>query len=193
MASNKTDKPLHFANRAAWRTWLRAHHRRNGGVWVLLYKKQVGRGMTYEAAVQEALCFGWIDGQLRRIDDRCHMLRFSARRKGSVWAPSNIARVKQLIREKKMTTAGLAVFRSARRQKQRIVPTAASQPRIILPTDLRKMFVANRRAWMHFQNYPKSFRRTAIFWVTGAKQKKTRKRRIRAVVANAARYVSPHY
>lgn len=185
-------KPQFFLTRAAWRSWLKKNHGRDVGVWVLFYKKHVGRGLTYEEAVEEALCFGWIDGQLRRIDEKQHILWFCPRRPGSVWAPSNIARVQRLIREKKMAANGLAVFRSAKLQK-RTAPSAVSQARIVLPPELRRALITNRKAWMHFQNYPKSFRRTAIFWVLDAKHGETRTRRIRDIVANAAKNLRPKY
>lgn len=184
--------PHFFSTRAVWRSWLKMNHRRDVGVWVLFYKKHLGRGLTYEEVAEEALCFGWIDSQLRRLDEKRHILWFCPRRPGSVWALSNIARVQRLIREKKMTANGLAVFRSAKLQKH-TAPNAASQARIVLPPDLRRALVANRKAWIHFQNYPKSFRRTAIFWVLGAKHEEPRTRRIRDIVANAAKNPRPKY
>ena len=156
------------------------------------YKKHLSRGLTYPDAVEEALCFGWIDGQLRRIDDTRHILRFTPRRAGSVWAPSNVARVKKLIKEKKMTPAGLTVFRASKTAKNP-APKAKTKARIVLPSELRRALMANRKAWMHFQNYPKSFRRTAIWWVSSAKQKETQSRRILKVVQNAAAHAKPHY
>ncbi len=185
-------KPRSFPTRLAWRRWLRRHHAKGSGVWVQLYKKHVNRGLQYPEAVEEALCFGWVDGQLRRLDDRRHMLRFTPRRPNSVWAPSNIARVRKLSKAKRMTAAGLKVFRSAKLERQ-TAPDASVARSLILPPDLRRALRGRRLAWQHWQNRPPSARRIAIWWVRSAKQPATRLRRIRNIVSNAARYAKAHY
>lgn len=178
-------KSKSFPSRAAWRAWLAKNHAASSGLWLKLNKKHVGKGLQYAEAVEEALCFGWIDGQLRRIDEKSHLLRFTPRRPGSVWAPSNIARVKRLIKEKRMTPAGLALFK----QKEIVAgPSAAVPNSLRLPPDLKKALAVKPVALKHFLGYPKSFRRTAIWWVKSAKHPETRERRIRNIAKNAEKH-----
>lgn len=181
-----------FRTRDQWRLWLRKNHAKNNGIWLQLNKKHVQRGLQYAEAVEEALCYGWIDGQLRRIDDQQHMLRFSPRRPNSVWAPSNIARVKRLIAAKKMTAAGLKLFKLAKFEKQ-TAPIASTPKSLSLPTDLKLALMKNRLAWKHWQTRPPSAKRIAIWWVRSAKHSETRLRRIKNIVSNTARYEKAHY
>ena len=185
-------KARHFPTRAAWRRWLKKNHAAQREVWVMLYKKQVGRGMQYPEAVEEALCFGWVDGQLRTIDKRCHMLRFSPRKPSSTWAPSNIARMKRLIKEKKMTRAGLEVFTPSK-HPERVAPVTLTPKSLNVPPDLRRALRARSRAWKHWRAYPRSFRRIAIWWVRSAKKPETRERRIKNIVFNTGKNVRPQY
>jgi len=102
---------LTFKTRASWRSWLEKHHDKEQELWLVFYKKGSGKqGISYEDSVEEALCFGWIDGQIRSIDhDRCAR-RFTPRRKGSAWSESNLKRVERMKKEGKMTKAGLDAF-----------------------------------------------------------------------------------
>ena len=110
------DDAVHPVTPEAWRAWLQEHHERATGVWLVSFKQATGRPrVTYEAAVEEALCFGWIDGILKRIDDEQHVIRFSPRRKNSVWSDSNRKRVNRMTRQGKMTEAGLAAVREAKK------------------------------------------------------------------------------
>lgn len=97
---------IYFKDRSAFRKWLEKNFDKKPCLWLGFFKKHLARGLTYNDAVEEALCFGWIDGILKRIDDKKHVIRFSPRRENSVWASSNIARVKKMIKEGKMTEAG---------------------------------------------------------------------------------------
>lgn len=187
-----TTTPRSFSNRSTWRAWLRKNHATSSGIWVRCYRKHIQRGLKYADAVEEALCFGWIDGQLRRLDGQRFALRFSPRKSGSVWAPSNIIRVKKLITAEKMTAAGLKKFRSATLE-QRTAPDASSARSLTLPSDLKRALLQRPVAWKHFQNRPPSSRRIAIWWVRTAKKVETRQRRIGNIVSNAARYAKPHY
>ena len=99
---------LTFANREQWRIWLEQHHTTEEAVWLVLFKKKyTNLGLGLEQAVEEALCFGWIDSTLKSIDDKCYALRYSPRKRVSTWSMSNINRVEKLIAEGKMTGAGL--------------------------------------------------------------------------------------
>ena len=177
--------------------WLRKHHKSKKEIWLIFYKKHLNKkSLAYADAVEEALCFGWIDGILKRIDNEKHKIRFSPRRHGSVWAPSNIKRVRKMICEKKMTKDGLVLFKQTDLRTQTTPTVAAVQKkskRIVMPPDLRKALAAKPKALEHFTNYPPSFRLLAIQWVVTAKHKETRQRRIRDIVSNAAKHARPAY
>lgn len=186
-----------FRNRQVWRAWLNKNHGKKKEVWLVFYKKHTEKkSLAYTDAVEEALCFGWIDGMLKRIDERRHMIRFSPRRPGSIWAPSNVARVRKMIREKKITEAGLRLYKSAKLETQ-TAPTIKTKlkksKRIIIPPDLRQALAKNPKALANFKSYPPSFRLLAIHWVRSAKKSETRQRRIRDIAANAAKHEKPTY
>ena len=189
--------PFSFHDRQTWRAWLKKNHENKKEIWLAFYKKHLGKkSLAYTDAVEEALCFGWIDGLLKRIDDEKHKIRFSPRKPGSIWAPSNIARVRKMIREKKMTEAGLKLFKNARLETQ-TAPTVKTvlkkSKRIIIPPDLRQALVKHSKAFANFKNYPPSFKLLAIHWVRSAKKSETRQRRICDVAANAAKHPKPAY
>jgi len=184
---------LQFKNRQAWRSWLNKNHRQDLGVRLVIYKKAHSKkGLAYEEAVEEALCFGWIDGQLKRLDDEKHLIHFSPRRKNSIWAPSNVTRFRKMKKQGKMTKAGLAVFPKILPKQKSNKPVNVPK-KLRMPIDLNKALKTNKKATEHFKNYPPSFRKTIIWWVLGAKQKETRQRRIRDIVQNAAKHERPTY
>ena len=123
----KIGKQRCMRSRDAWRAWLQKHHATEDELWLIFYKKHTGKaGLVYEEAVQEALCFGWIDGIRKRIDDEKHTIRFSPRRKRSVWSEANKKRVRQMIKEGRMAEAGLAKVKEAKKNGQ--WDSAAVQP-----------------------------------------------------------------
>ncbi len=186
--------PRAVSSRAEWRRWLAKHHASTKAIWLTLYKKHIEDApLSYDDAVEEALCYGWVDGQRRRIDGDTHMIRFTPRRSGSYWALSNIARAKKLIAAKKMTKAGLTAFEQLRPEKIATPTKSTAAKRLRLPSDLRTALAAKEPALTHFQGYPPSFRRKTIEWVTNAKQASTRERRVKNVVANAAKHQKPTY
>lgn len=106
---------MHFGHRNEWRAWLEENHATAQELWLVIYKKHTGKvGVTYEEAVEEALCFGWIDGVMKRLDAEKYALRFSPRKKGSVWSESNKRRVTKLIKQGRMTEAGLVKVKEAK-------------------------------------------------------------------------------
>ncbi len=178
-------------DRRTWRAWLRKNGRKKPEIWLVFYKKHTGeKCVTYDAAVEEALCWGWIDGKLRRIDDRKHMVRFTPRRPGSIWSEANKERVRRMIRQRKMTRAGMALVEDAKRSGQWQKAAArenADEP----PPDLMQALARNGKARAHFEAFAPSYRRMYIAWVLDAKRAETRMRRIRKVVERAARNMKP--
>jgi uncharacterized protein YdeI (YjbR/CyaY-like superfamily) len=185
-------QPAVFArDRRAWRAWLTRHHASEREVWLLLFKKHTGRPcITLDMAVEEALCFGWIDGKLRRVDDERHIVRFTPRRPGSIWAESNKTRVRRLIAAGRMTAAGLRLVNAAKRSGQWRL--AAERERSVrMPRELVQALRADPRALEFFRALAPSYRKMYIGWVLAARREETRLRRIRTVVERARRGLKP--
>lgn len=175
-----------FASPAAFREWLEANHAAAGEVWVGFYRKGTGKtAITYPEAVDEALCFGWIDGIGYRIDDELHTNRFTPRRKGSSWSAKNIATVAELTRAGRMHPAGLKAFRE--RDQSKDMPYMRDNPlRQQLPPRLEARIKAEPVAWAYWQAQAPGYRRQAAFWVVSAKQEATRERRLTALIEDSA-------
>ncbi len=176
------DKQIHFTNRHDWRTWLEANYATAIEVWLIHYKKHTGKpGLSLEEAVEEALCFGWIDGVLKPIDNEKYALRYSPRRRGSVWSEVNKRRVRKLIRQGLMTEAGLAQVKEAKANGEWRA-TALREDTSNIPDDLRQALKANPRVQRSFDRLAPSHKRQYIYWISSAKTDKTRQRRIQETV-----------
>lgn len=172
------NSPLQVKDRAGWRAWLEKHHAIEKEVWLLLYKKRAARpGLSLEDAVEEALCFGWIDGRLRRIDDQKHVLRFSPRRRGSIWSESNKARAQRMIEQGRMTQAGLAKVREARENGE-WDRAALREDVTFIPPDLHAALQANGIEQSDFERLAPSLRKQYLWWIASAKTDPTRRKRI---------------
>lgn len=178
------------ADRSVWRQWLERHHADKTEIWLVMLKKHVAEPcVSLSEAVEEALCFGWIDGHLQRIDDCSHALRFTPRRPGSTWAESNRARVERLTRGGRMTAAGLEAVRVA---KERGTWGEQAPERIdVTPPDLEAALAAQPAAAERWRAWPPSHRRQYVYWVLDAKRPETRERRVAEVVRRAAAGVRP--
>lgn len=177
---------LWVPDRASWRAWLEAHHSREAGVWLVSFKKATGKPrVEYEDAVEEALCFGWIDSVVRPLDADRTMQLFSPRKPRSPWASSNKARVERLVAARLMRPAGLAKIEQARRDGSWDMLVAVES--LELPPDLRAAFaVAPQAARTHWDAFSPSSRRALLWWIHTAKRPETRARRIATVVDEAA-------
>jgi uncharacterized protein YdeI (YjbR/CyaY-like superfamily) len=181
---------FHPETRAQWRAWLAEHHATRDGVWLVFWRQQSGRtGPTYEDAVQEALCFGWIDSKPAKLDQDRTMLRFSPRKRGSGWARTNKVRIEQLIRDGLMTEAGLAKIEEARRDGSWTSLDAVEA--MIVPDDLAAAFAAQPGAREHWDGYPPSVRKAVLQWIAQAKRPETRARRVTETARLAARGERP--
>ena len=168
-------------DRETWRAWLEEHHASAREVWLVLLKKHVARpSVTLDEAVEEALCFGWIDGHLRRIDDESHALRFTPRGRRSVWSQGNKDRVERLTREGRMTPAGLAAVEAAKASGE-WEAASAREDATTVPDDLA---AALRAAGVEetFRGMPPSQRKMYLYWVNDARREETRTRRIAETV-----------
>lgn len=179
------DKALYFKNGQEWRQWLQMNHNIENEARLFIYKKRSGKtGISYNEALEEALCFGWIDGKMQSIDEDKFVLRYSLRKDKSVWSKINKEKAKLLIAQGRMTNAGLAKIEEAK--KNGLWESAyTNRKKDAIPNDLEVALSGNRAAWENFHNFANSYQNMYIGWVTGAKTVETRKRRIAEVVKRA--------
>jgi len=179
-------EPIYFGSPAEFGEWLERHHETEKELWVGYWKKATGKPrLTWSQAVDEALCFGWIDGVLRGIDDQRHVQRFTPRKPNSNWSAVNVAKVERLRAEGRMRPAGEAAF--ARRRADRSGVYSFEQrkdPRLEPEQEAR--FRADTAAWEWFSARPPSYRRAALWWVVSAKRPETRERRLSTLIEDSA-------
>jgi uncharacterized protein YdeI (YjbR/CyaY-like superfamily) len=174
-------KPIFFETPAELRRWLERNHDKAAELLVGFYKKDSGRrSITWPESVDEALCFGWIDGVRKRIDDVSYTIRFTPRKRGSNWSAVNIRRVGELTKLGLMQPAGLKAF-EARTAEKSAIYAYENAPKE-LPAAEEKKFRANRKAWTYFNAQAPSYRRVAIYWVMSAKREETRARRLALLI-----------
>ncbi len=182
MADALPENAIQPATRAAWRRWLERHHTRDKGVWFVYFKKSSGKQrFTYDDLVEEALCFGWIDGQARTLDVERGMLWLSPRKPKSVWSAPNKVRVARVIAAGLMHPAGQAKVDAA--QANGHWTALDSTDRLEVPDDLAAALAATPKARAHFDAFPATAKKGVLEWVRQAKRPETRARRI----ADAAR------
>lgn len=178
----KIGKQRCMRSRDQWRTWLAENHAVEKELWLVFYKKHTGKsGLIYEEAIEEALCFGWIDGILKRIDDEKHMIRFSPRRKNSIWSENNKTRVAKLIKQGRMAEAGLAKIKAAKENGQWDKATVREDP-VHIPNELTEALAKNEKARRNFEKLAPSYRKHFIYWIDSAKRDETRRKRVNEAV-----------
>lgn len=179
-------KPRFFATSAEWRAWLEENHATAPELLVGFHKRGSGRAsITWPESVDQALCFGWIDGVRRRIDDERYAIRFTPRRKGSTWSNINLRRVEELERLGFMHQAGRDAH-AARSAAKSGIYSYEQRMGARLPAPLEARFKRSRKAWTFFQAQPAWYRRTATWWVVSAKKEETRERRLATLIADSA-------
>jgi uncharacterized protein YdeI (YjbR/CyaY-like superfamily) len=179
-------EPTFFATPADFRAWLERHHESHSELIVGFHKMGSGRpSITWPEAVDQALCFGWIDGVRRRIDDTSYSIRFTPRKARSTWSAVNIRRMNELVGEGLVAPAGLAAFE--RRADDRSAIYSYEQRKAArLEPDQERRLRADERAWAFFEAQPPSYRRAAIHWITSAKKPETRERRLAQLIECSA-------
>jgi uncharacterized protein YdeI (YjbR/CyaY-like superfamily) len=177
----KTQLPeLQMGSRRAWRKWLERHHGSSAGVWLVFHKQHTGvESIPYDDAVREALCFGWIDSLVKRLDDDRYARKFTPRKPGSAWSASNLKRWAELDAAGELAPAGRAASPEGSPRARR--PAGAEIPE--LPGYIAAAFRQNRKAWTFFQHLPPGERRRFVGWIHIAKREITKERRIREAVA----------
>ena len=170
-------KPKFFRTPSRFRAWLEKNHAAKSELLVGFHKKDSGEpSITWPESVDEALCFGWIDGIRRRIDDRSYSIRFTPRKPTSTWSKVNTARVQALIEEGRMRPAGLAAYERRRDNKSGIYSYEQRKPQLEEP--YAGLLQRKKKAWAFFQAQPPSYRKAVSWWILSAKREKTRLRRL---------------
>lgn len=179
-------KPQFFKSQSNFRKWLAANHAKAKELWVGYYKKSTGKpSITWPESVDEALCFGWIDGIRKSIDDDSYTIRFSPRKPSSTWSVVNTKRAKELIQQRLMQPAGLKAFKARKENRSGIYSYEQRSPELIEPyADKLKR---NQSAWKFFQSQPPSYRKAANWYVVSAKKEETRLKRLHQLIEDSAR------
>ncbi len=179
------DRPrVELTDRAGWRAWLERNHATSEGVWLVTRRAAAGGPrLEYEAAVEEALCFGWVDGQAAAVDDERTRQYFAPRRPGSGWAATNKARIERLMAAGSMAPAGLAVIERAKADGSWTVLDSAE--RLEVPADLAAALDARPPARANWDGFPPSVRKYILSWISFAKRPETRSKRIEEAAAQA--------
>ena len=175
-----------FATPAEFRAWLEAHHNQSTELWVGFHKKGSGLpSMTWQEAVDEALCFGWIDGVRKSLGETSYVIRFTPRRTRSTWSAVNIARVEELAAAGRMCLTGLRAF-AERTEGNSGIYSYEQEDIPGLDGACERRFRANHVAWEFFQAQAASYRKAAIWWVVSAKREETREKRLGALIDDSA-------
>lgn len=177
---------LYFPTPEAFRAWLAEHHATSRELLVGFHRTSTGTpSLTWPQAVDEALCYGWIDGVRRRVDETRYVIRFTPRKPRSNWSAVNVARVAELTREGRMQPAGLAAFEKRAPERTGIYAYEQRQQARLDP-DMERQFQANDAAWSFFQAQAPFYRRTITFWVVSARKEETRQGRLATLIAASA-------
>jgi uncharacterized protein YdeI (YjbR/CyaY-like superfamily) len=175
-----------FKTQADFRKWLEKNHASRAELMMRLYKVHaLHKGIGYRQALEEALCWGWIDGVVRSLDADSFQQRYTPRKAKSNWSRVNIKRMKQLIAEGKAAPPGIAAFE--RRAKVAAAPYSFENRHVTLSPAFMKRLKVNSKAWKFFQSEPPGYRRTTVFWVMQAKKEETREKRFRTMLARMAK------
>jgi uncharacterized protein YdeI (YjbR/CyaY-like superfamily) len=179
-------EPIFFETPAEFRAWLEEHHGDESELLVGFHKKGTGRpSLTWPESVDQALCFGWIDGVRRSLGDHSYTIRFTPRRARSTWSAVNINRAKELVEQELMRPAGLAAFERRSDDRSRIYSYEQRKQAKLDPA-AEQEFRANSEAWAFFSEQAPSYRRTATHWVISAKKEETRRKRLKTLIEDSA-------
>ena len=179
-------EPTYFATPDELRAWLAEHHEARDELWVGFHKKATGRpSVTWPQAVDQALCFGWIDGVRKSLGDESYKIRFTPRKSRSTWSAINVRRYGELLAEGLVAPAGVAAF-ERRAEDRTAIYSYENRDKAVFEDEQEGRFRADAAAWEWFQAQPPSYRRTATYWVVSAKRPETRERRLTRLIEDSA-------
>jgi uncharacterized protein YdeI (YjbR/CyaY-like superfamily) len=180
-------EPVFFATPAEFRAWLEEHHDERTELLVGFYKKGTGKpSITWPESVDQALCFGWIDGVRRSLGADAYTIRFTPRKPNSVWSTANVKRANELVELGQMRQAGLRAFEARTERRVGIYSYEQARDAARLDPEQEREFRANPAAWEWFERQPPWYRRGATWWVVSAKREETRKRRLATLIEDSA-------
>ena len=177
-------KPTFFPSQEDFRKWLEENHQKETELVVGYYKvNSKNPSMTWSESVDQALCFGWIDGIRKSIDEESYQIRFTPRKPTSIWSAINIKKIEELTKKGLMFPAGIAAFENRKEHKSRIY-TYENKP-TEFPENFLEKFKANKKAWEYFENLAPSYKKTSMFWVMSAKQEATQIKRLQQLITDS--------
>jgi uncharacterized protein YdeI (YjbR/CyaY-like superfamily) len=180
--------PIFFKNPAEFREWLEKNHLSATEMWVGYYKKETGKpSMTWSESVDQAICFGWIDGIRQSVDKDSYCIRFTPRKKTSKWSAINIAKVEELTQQGLMRPAGLEAFKYCKESNSRVYSFESRGKE--LPEEFEKEFKANPVAWAFYTAQPPSYKKMVIHWLLSAKQEETRLAHLKKLISESEKQV----
>ncbi len=183
---------LYVTNRDHWRLWLETNHDAKKEVWLIYYKKHTGKPtIPYADAVEEALCFGWIDSTIQRIDDQKYARKFTPRKNKSKWSELNIRRARKMIREGRMTEAERVKFEEMENKSRSGRKAKPLKKRLFIPPDLKQALSTNAKARENFDNFAPGYKKLYVRWIADAKRRQTREKRINQTVKRASQNKKP--
>jgi uncharacterized protein YdeI (YjbR/CyaY-like superfamily) len=172
-------KTIEVKNRADWRAWLAANHDKESQVWLLYYKKHTGKStLEYNASVEEALCYGWVDSIIKKLDAEKYVRKFTPRKESSQWSPSNKKRVEKMIREGRMTEFGLKKVEAARASGEWDNPPEKPVLPVEMPPAFAGALEQNHKAKETFDHLPPTYQKQYLGWINMAKRPQTKEKRI---------------
>jgi uncharacterized protein YdeI (YjbR/CyaY-like superfamily) len=178
---NKSLTTLFSPTQSHLRKWFERNHNKTAELWIGYYKKSTGKpSITWQESVDEALCFGWIDGIRKSIDEESYKIRFTPRRKDSIWSEVNTKRMLELIKLGLAKPAGLEAFK--KKDEKKTNRYSFEQRNVKFPKEFEKKIKANKKAWDYFQKLPPSARRLSMWWIIDAKKEETKLRRLDTLI-----------
>lgn len=184
MTNVKTRQPQFFKNQNEFRKWLQKNHKKETELLVGFYRVGTGKpSMTWSESVDQALCFGWIDGVRKSIDTQSYQIRFTPRKSSSIWSAVNIRKMKELVEKGLMKPAGLESFKKRKEDKSVIYPHEKEE--VHFSPEYEKQFKANKKAWKYFKTLATSYRKNSKNWVMSAKQESTRTSRLAQLIKDS--------
>ncbi len=178
----KITKKLYVTSRDEWRAWLEKNHSAEKEIWLIYYKKHTGKPrISYDHAVEEALCFGWIDSTVKRVDDEIFMQKFTPRKEKSNWSETNKKRAAKMIKQERMTAAGLEKIGAAKKNGRWKDSSLIYNP-ARTPPELKSALVKNKKAFEFYQSLAPTYKKQYNFWIASARREETKNKRIKEAV-----------
>jgi uncharacterized protein YdeI (YjbR/CyaY-like superfamily) len=177
------NKILYVTNRTEWRNWLEKNHNKEKEIWLVYYKTHTGRPtISYDESVEEALCFGWIDSIIKRIDDKMYARKFTPRTNTTKWSETNKERIKKLINQGRMTEIGLSKIDQVILNKKQETLKDKLKKKLVIPHNIKRALLANKTVWENFNKLAPSHKKQYIGWIISAKKKETRMKRVKEAI-----------